>query len=136
MAPVDGITLINTRRAAGERSDESVESEVWARLAHAADARSFAASWLDIQCRAFDGVIRGVVILRASEAAAFAPVAIWPEGIQGSPRLASIAERALQQRQVALDGVTRTVRKQDPVFVAHPILVDDELYGAVALELE
>jgi hypothetical protein len=134
VADNDGIALISDARRGGE--GDAFESALWARLAHAADARSFAAGWLEIQCRAFDGVIRGVVVLRASEAAAFAPVATWPEAIEGSPKLASVVERALQQRTVVVDGVTRAARRQDPVFIAHPILVDDELYGAVALEVE
>jgi hypothetical protein len=135
VADKDGIVLISdARKAGGEGS--AFESETWARLAHAADARSFAASWLEIQCRAFSGVIRGAVILRASDTAAFAPVAIWPEGIEGSPKLASVVERALQQRAVVVDGVTRAAQRKDPVFIGHPILVDDELYGAVALEVE
>lgn len=137
MAEDDNIASItDARRAAGGGDGESLESDFWARLAHAADARSFASSWLEIQCRAFDGVVRGVVILRASEAAAYAPVAIWPEGIEGSPKLAAVAERALRERRVTVDGALRNARRQDPVFIAHPILVDDELYGAVALELE
>ncbi|HEY6967052.1 MAG TPA: efflux RND transporter periplasmic adaptor subunit [Burkholderiales bacterium] len=136
MAEKDGIALISdARRGPGDDGD-AYRSELWARLAHAADARSFASGWLDIQCRAFDGVIRGAVILRASEAAAYAPVAIWPEGIEGSPKLAAAAERCLKERRVEVDGVTRNMRRQDPVFIAHPILVDDELYGAVALEVE
>ncbi|MCK9202561.1 MAG: hypothetical protein M0P42_15650, partial [Gallionella sp.] len=137
MADDDGIALItDARREAGDGGSESFESDLWARLAHAADSHSFASSWLDIQCRAFEGVIRGVIILRASEAAAFAPVAVWPEGIEGSPKLAAVVERALQQRRVAVDGAKRVARRQDPVFIAHPILVDDELYGVAALELE
>jgi multidrug resistance efflux pump len=135
VADDDRIALItDARKAAGD--GESFESEFWARLAHAADARSFAFNWLDIQCRAFDGVIRGVIVLRATEVAAFAPVAVWPEGIEGSPRLAAVVERALQQRRVSVDGAKRVARRQDTVYVAHPIIVDDELYGAAALELE
>ena len=135
MADDNGIVLISdARRGAGEGGP--FESAFWARLAHAGDAGSFSAHWLDLQCRALDGVIRGAVILRGSEAAAFAPVALWPEGIEGSPRLAAVVERALQQRQVVVDGVTRAGRRQEPVFIAHPILVDDELYGAAALEVD
>jgi multidrug resistance efflux pump len=137
MAQDDGITLVSGgRRAAGGEDGDSFESEFWTRLTHATDLHSFAAGWLDIQCRAFDGAIRGAVVLRASETAPFAPVAIWPEGIEGSPRLAAVVERALTHRQVAVDGVKRISRKQDPVFIAHPILVDDELYGAAAVELD
>ena len=137
MAEDDGIALISSvRGTTGEGDRDTYDSDAWARLAHAGDSHAFASNWLDIQCRAFEGVIRGVVILRASEAAAFAPFAVWPEGIEGSPKLAAVAERALQNRQVAVDGAKRVPRKQDPIFMAHPILVDDELYGAVALEVE
>ena len=137
MAQDDGITLVSGgRRAAGGEDGVSFESELWARLTHATDLHSFASGWLDIQCRSFDGAIRGIVVLRASEVAPFAPVAIWPEGIEGSPRLAAVVERALTQRTVAVDGVKRIARRQDPVYIAHPILVDDELYGAAAVELD
>jgi RND family efflux transporter MFP subunit len=35
-----------------------------------------------------------------------------------------------------VDGAKRGAQRKDLVFIAHPVLVDDELYGAVALELE
>jgi RND family efflux transporter MFP subunit len=133
----DTITLISdARKAAGDNKPESFESSAWARLAQASDAHTFAGSWLDIQCRALDGVIRAIVVLRPHGSAQFAPAAIWPEGVEGSPRLAAVVEKALQQRSVAVDGLTRAARRQDPVFFAHPILVDDELYGAAAFEVE
>ena len=98
MAEGDGIALItDARRTAGDGNGESFESEFWARLTHAADSHNFASNWLDIQCRAFDGVIRGVVILRTSEAAAFAPAAVWPEGIEGRvPHKGSLAMNVFQ----------------------------------------
>ena len=137
MAGDDGITLISdARKAAGHSNPESFESTAWARLAHASDAHAFAGSWLDIQCGAIDGVIRAIVVLRPHGSAHFTPAAIWPEGVVGSPRLAAVVEQALQQRSVAVDGVTRAARRQDPIFFAHPILVDDELYGAAAFEVE
>lgn len=137
MTDNNGIVLISgAGRAAGEADESSYESASWARLAHAADERAFAAQWLDIQCRSAGGAIRGIVVLRGSEAANFAPVAMWPEGIEGNPKLAAVVERALQQSRVAVDGITRNARRQDPVFVAHPIVVDDEICGAAALEIE
>ena len=135
MANGDGIALLSDARRASNDGD-AFESSAWARLAHSADVRNFAANWLDIQCRSFEGVIRGVVVLRSSVSAAFAPVAVWPEGIEGSPRLVAVVERSLKERTVAVDGLTRNARRQDPVFVAHPVLVDDELYGTAALEIE
>lgn len=140
MADHDGIvSLTDVRRAAGQGDEESFESTWWARLAHAADTPSFVSGWLDIQCRAFAGVIRGVVVLRASEGSNFAPAAVWPEGIEGSPKLVAVVERALADRRVTVDGAygaKRGARRQDPVFIAHPVLVDDELYGVAALEVE
>ena len=137
MAENDGITLIGSARRATEgANDAGFDSAFWSRLTHAADAQNFAANWLDIQCRAFEGVVRAIVILRASETAAYAPAAVWPEGIEGSPRLAQAVELSLKERRVVVDGVARVARRQDLVCVAHPIVVDDELYGAVALEVE
>lgn len=133
MAEGEGIRSI---RAVGDAEPEFFESEHWARLAHAQDAAAFAATWLDIQCRSFAGVIRGVVVLRTSEAGTYAPVALWPQGIEGSPKLAAVVEQALQQRRVALAGAKHGGRRQEPVFIAHPILVDDQLYGVAALEVE
>ena len=81
-------------------------------------------------------MVRGVVVLRTTEAASFAPVALWPEGIQGHPKLAAVVESALTDRRVVVHGAKRGMRRQDPVFIAHPVLVDEELYGAAALEVE
>lgn len=136
MADNDGIVLIADARRASAADADPFESKTWARLAHSADIQNFAANWLDIECRLIDGVIRGAVILRGGETSNYAPVAIWPEGIEGSPKLAAVVERALQERRVAVDGVRQTARRPEPTFVAHPILVDEELYGAVAIEIE
>src|SRR2546429_7249860 len=87
MAEHDGVRAISdARRVAGDADPELIDSEYWARLTHAQDAASFTASWLDAQCRALGGVIRGAVVLRTSEAATFAPVAFLPEGVGGSPK--------------------------------------------------
>jgi RND family efflux transporter MFP subunit len=137
VAEHDGIrSIADARRAAGEGEGESFESELWSRLAHAQDAAAFASQWLDIQCRAFDAVVRGAIVLRTHETATFAPVAMWPEGVEGSPRLAAVVEATLQQRRVVVQGMKRGAQRTDPVFIGHPIVVDDELYGVAALEVE
>jgi RND family efflux transporter MFP subunit len=137
MADQDGIRSITDAKRSSDQADaESFDSESWARLAQAADASAFAASWLDIQCRSLDGVVRGVVVLRTSDAGKFAPVALWPEGIEGHPKLAAVVQSALAQRRVVIQGMKRGAQRQDPVFIGHPILVDDELCGVAALEVE
>ena len=105
MAEQEGISLVtNQQGVAADEGGQVFESTFWTRLTHAADADNFTANWLDIQCRLLGGVIRGVVVLRAARAASFAPVALWPEGIEGSPRLAAVVDQALSQRRVAVQG--------------------------------
>jgi RND family efflux transporter MFP subunit len=131
----EGITLVSgARRADGDA--HSFESAFWTRLLHAQDSAAFAAQWLDIQCRQFDGVLRGVVVLRTSEAGSFAPAAVWPEGVEGNPKLAAALERTLATKDVVVQGAKKGAKRQDTVFLGHPIIVDEQLYGAVALEVE
>jgi len=133
----DKITAItDARRTASDAGGERFDSAAWERLSQSGDAHQFAANWLDLQCRFLSGVIRGIVVLRTSEATAFAPAAVWPEAIEGSPQLAAVVERALQQRKVVVEGVARAAHRPSLVFLAHPVVVDDELCGAVALEVE
>jgi RND family efflux transporter MFP subunit len=135
VAEHEGIRSIgDARRAEGE--PDAFASELWARLSHSGDAASFCAAWLDIQCRSLDRVVRGVVVLRGAEGASFSPAAVWPAGIEGHPKLAAAVEEALKGRRVAVHGAKRGAQRQEPAFIAHPILVDDELYGAAAIEVE
>lgn len=126
------IELENTTKTADV---EQFDSTYWARLSHASDSASFVSGWLDIQCCALGRVVRGVVVLRTLEVASFAPAAVWPTGIEGSPKLASIVERVLADPRVTVDGQKNT-RRQGTVCIAHPVLIDGEIYGVVALEVE
>jgi multidrug resistance efflux pump len=128
-------SLVERRGNAAQGDDDRFDSPSWARLSRAADSATFISAWLDIQCRSLEGVIRGIVVLRTSESGSFGLAGAWPPGIEGSPKLAVLVERALAERRVAVDG-HKNSRRQDPVSIAHPILVDDELYGVVALEVE
>jgi RND family efflux transporter MFP subunit len=114
------------------KSYESVHSD---RLLHASDAASFVSAWLDIQCRALGRVTRAAVVLRAAQIGSFAPVAIWPAGVGGSPRLTMVVDRALSERRVVVDAA-RNARRPESSCVAHPVLLDGEIYGAVAFEVE
>lgn len=132
----DGITSLDDFKSGKSIAHtEQFESNFWARLSHASDSASFVSHWLDIQCSALDRVIRGVVVLHTTEAANFEPAAIWPLGIEGSAKLTGAVERVLEERRVIVDGA-KNARRQDSICIAHPVLVDDELYGAVALEVE
>lgn len=136
MSDQDNIASLAEHRSTAAHGDEGrFDSPSWARLSHAADSATFISGWLDIQCRSLEGVIRGVVVLRTPEPGSFAPAGVWPAGVEGSPKLAAVVERVLADRRVAVEG-HKNSRRQDPASIAHPILVDDELYGVVALEVE
>ena len=137
MADHDGVASITGARVTGGEGEYArFKSEYWERLAHAADTSSFAATWLEAQCRLFEGVLRGTVVVRANEADEFSPIATWPEGITGNPGLAAVTEDALKTRQVSALGMKRGIKREDPLFIAHPVTVDGQLYGAAAFELE
>ena len=129
------VSLADVKSATSQSNESQFDSPFWNRLTHAADSASFVSGWLDIQCHALDGVIRAVVVLRSLDGANFAPAGIWPLGIEGNPKLAGAVERGLVERRLIIEGVKNT-RRQEQIFIAHPILVDDELYGVVALEVE
>ena len=137
MTENDGITPIpGIRRLSSNGESFYFDSEIYDRFMHAPDTESFASYWLEVQCRMFDGIIRGTVVSRSSEAGNFSPIAVWPEGIKGSPELARVIEHALTERRVTVQGMKRGIQRDDTMFIAHPVIIDDQLYGAVAMEIQ
>lgn len=136
MSENDGVVSIaEVRRSAGNVEEGAFESKLMRRLTQSQDSKAFISSWLDIQCRTLEGVVRAAVILRDPATSKFAPVAIWPEGVEGSPKLAAVAETALTERKLTVDGLKRA-RRQDPVYLGQPVMVDDEIYAVIAIEAE
>ena len=88
-----------------------VGQELWSRLGNAASPESYATAWLDIQCRMVSDTRAGVVVLAASEAGPFAPIAYWPDESAVSPGLTGAAEHALAERKGA---VRASVHDDDP----------------------
>jgi len=116
----------------------SPDSEQWARLKSARDPKVFVAAWLEIQCRIIGSVVQGVVVLRTPDRGTFAPLAVWPEGASGSPGLSAAIETAIAQRRslVQLGKESHPGREGRRDVVACPVLLDDKMYGAVAVEVE
>lgn len=113
-------------------------AEVWATLASAPSTESFAAAWLDLQCRLIGGVRAAVVVFGPRGDGTFAPLASWPPGHGGTPALAAVAELALAERR----GAVR-YRQVGPApgsehlvdAVSYPLLIGTDLRGAAALEV-
>ena len=113
------------------------DSESWERLKTARDPATFAAAWLDLQCKIIDAtVLLGVVVLGQEGEGAFAPVAVWPTGALGTPTLtAAIEETITKQQSVIHAGSARDIKHQRHT-VACPLLVDGKVCGAVAIDVE
>lgn len=137
MSEIDKIVSLVDVRGDGEKGgQDSYESIFFNRLVHAQDTPGFVAQWLDMQCRAIEGVIRAVVVLQNPDGGNFAPAGVWPAGVQGNPKLVAVVERALAERRVIVEVEKNPARGQNPAFIAHPILVDEEMFAVVAVEVE
>jgi len=122
----------------GETTRGHADSGPWQRLKDATDQDSYAAAWLEIQCQRIAGVVQGVVLLGAANRGPYAPRAWWPEGSRGSPGLLAVTEAAMSERRAVVQGhrYGDPSRRRGNDAVALPLLVDDALCGAVALEVE
>lgn len=112
----------------------SLEPALWKRLTDAEGPAEAARAWLALQCSMIDDVTRGVVLLAGRDTNSFEAAGVWPEGSGKPTALAQAAEMALRQRR----GFASEDRSQgsEPAGVLHvavPILLDDELEGAVAV---
>lgn len=101
--------------------------EYWKALALARTAEQLCRAWLPILCGMLPGLRSGLLLLEDVDGS-YAPVAVWPQGLDPS-YLEGVATEALTKRQ----GVVH----RDPgegVRIAYPLVVGDELYGAVVLD--
>ena len=121
----------------GEQSAAFGDASAWTRLSEADTKESFAAAWLDLQCRLIDGVRAAVVVLGPDAEGEFSPLAYWPEGSTGSPAIAAVAELSLEQRRGAVrqpkTGPGRETIRLDAL--AYPLIEGEALRGVVAMEV-
>jgi RND family efflux transporter MFP subunit len=115
----------------------SSASDPWTRLKHATTAEEFGATWLEIQSKIIDGAHRGVVVLGTHGRGPFAPVAVWPEGTHGSRTMAEVIEQAINEKRSLVKAGKASTVDQSGVhqFVAVPVIVNDNVYGAAAFEI-
>jgi multidrug resistance efflux pump len=136
------MTGSTTQDSQGNPSGEhsaSHEETVWADLKSSRDPESCATAWLELLGRRLGpAMLRGVVVLGPPNTGPFAPVAIWPKGALGTPALVSGIEKAIGGRTGVVEGGRKAhddaLRKID--VLAQPLLVDEQVFGAVAIEIE
>jgi RND family efflux transporter MFP subunit len=108
-----------------------LDQALWHRFTEAATADTFASSWLTLQISMLANVTHGVVVLGSAERGPFVPAAVWPEGDSMPASLSRAAESAMAERRGI---VHRSAQDDRPSQLAYPLLVDDRLFGVVALE--
>jgi len=110
----------------------------WIDLEHSEKADEFAAAWLAIQSSFIPGCVQSVLVLRDPVRGSFAPVASWPEGSTGEP-LAAVLDHAISEGEgmlVELSGAGELPAGDGRRFgLAYPVIVDGDLFGAVAMEV-
>ncbi len=108
-------------------------------MAHdALTLEALARSWLAQQCQTVPSIRRGLVMLGSSGGGTVTPTAFWPDGSRGTPGLSAAAKLAMSRKCPVVRG------KQGngdggavpTLEVACPILVEGELFGVVAVEVE
>lgn len=115
--------------SSGQVSYAIFDQALWNQFQAAGSAEDFVSAWLALLCRNIVGATAAVAVLGDPDTGPFAPAAHWPEPRAIGPALMAIAERALGKRQPVL------VREQDASLVALPFLLDNQLYGCVAVSV-
>jgi biotin carboxyl carrier protein len=113
----------------------------WSSLNAASDPESFAGTWLDLFSRIVGkDMVRGVVVMGAPDQGPFAPVAIWPKGMLGSPWLIQGVESAVSRRDIIVERGKKSPTDEDPKrkldVISSPIIVDSAVCGAVSIEVQ
>ncbi len=129
----------DTSIKAGVASAHLAHDEAWTRLKDSHDPRAFSEAWLDIQARQIGaGALCGVVVLGVPDQGPFEPTAVWPASSLGSPILAEAIEGAINKRALVVKNSKRITsgRSPDSHVIACPLLVDEQICGAAAFEVD
>ena len=119
------------RDEAGASSFTFLDQALWRQFREARDPAVYTRAWLALQCRFIGHVQCGVVVLGEPEVGPFAPVAHWPDEASFDTALSGAAERAMAARK----GVALNAGDGPVAHVAYPVMVDEQLFGVVAVAL-
>jgi RND family efflux transporter MFP subunit len=117
---------------AGRRSYE----QAWRQFAQGEAPEEFCRSWLLIQSHIIGGVSDGVVVLLKPGAAAFAPVAFYPEQPRDRAHLARISERALKEGRGVVEPVAAAAGAEPRYQLAYPVRLEGKVQGVVGVDIQ
>ena len=108
-----------------------LDQSLWARFQQSETVEEYLETWLGLIARQTHGMASGLLVVgEVPDAGPFAPVARWPLGSEAPQDLAEAAQQALETRKSVVfgEGTERRV-------LAHPLIVLDGLFGAVAVSV-
>ncbi len=107
------------------------ENRLWGAFCQSQEDADFYVTWLGMIALRIARTQRAVLVLGEPDSGVYQPVAYWPPEQGGTSLLAQLAESALQQKQ----GMAGQLGEQGQRYgVAFPVIVDEHLYGVVAVE--
>ncbi len=131
------VQQIATKKSAG--SECHINPALWDRFSKAETREAYCRAWLALQCVLISKAVQGVIVLGEAESGSYSPVGKWPETGKNPERLADITLRVCEDRCGLLETLDESDEPADPrchpYAIAYPILIDDRLYGAVAVEV-
>jgi multidrug resistance efflux pump len=111
----------------------------WSRFRDADTPAAFHASWLDLQCRALEGVEAALLLVPGEGDGNFEPAAAWPSGRRPARHLLGAAKRVVRERRaVALQLDPKGDAGADEpsrTLVGQPVEAAGELVAVVVLEV-
>jgi RND family efflux transporter MFP subunit len=132
--PID-TSAVGRGSAAAPGNFTFLDQALWKQFREAGTPEDFTRAWLALLCRFIEGAICGVVVLGEPEVGPFAPAAYWPDEADAGKELTAAAEHAMAKRQGVVLGQTERTNEQGLSSVAFPLLVDEHLFGVVAVAL-
>jgi multidrug efflux pump subunit AcrA (membrane-fusion protein) len=116
----------------GAPSVAVLDQALWRDLNEAASEAAFGEAWVTLLCRMIPGAVAGVLVLERG-VGSLVPVAGFPAKESGNAALLAAAQLAVTERRGAVQAAPATAPQQ-PTRIAYPIILDEQLVGAVALE--
>ncbi len=129
---------LHPEKLRGAETPPAEQQALWARFRNASE-EDFFPSWLALLASLTGNVAQGLLVMGDPASGAYSPVAQWSAGATDLTRLADICESVFDQRCGLLADLPPWPAAGGSgaghYAVAYPVLVDDVLYGVVALEV-
>lgn len=132
------IRIVSDRTESSEKTGGVfLDEKTFTQLKRTRDPETFAKAWLEIQSQIIRDLRQGVIVYGTPGRGPFSPIATWPAGSKGSPALIKATETAISSQVLTVKETNQGAAHNDEarVAVAYPIMVNDQVCGAAAIEI-